>query len=187
MLRKHQQLEPELSDMIDFVEEEMVLANDPLFSRETLKDYPDKHDRSSKKRLMKSYAAQTLAPVKKETEYIKQSNCPTCGGKHDMDNCTVNKQTVEERNRTLAKKKLCYGCYMPITADHNARTCSNRRVCEICNQKHPTGLHVYVPKKRGGSNIATTSSANVEENDNLGASSVPVLNKFAEMPQQESQ
>ena len=133
--------------MIDFVEEEMVLANDPLFSRETLKDYPDKHDRSSKKRLMKSYAAQTLAPVKKETEYIKQSNCPTCGGKHDMDNCTVNKQTVEERNRTLAKKKLCYGCYMPITADHNARTCSNRRVCEICNQKHPTGLHVYVPKK----------------------------------------
>ena len=31
MLRKYQQLEPELSDLIDFVEEEMVLANDPLF------------------------------------------------------------------------------------------------------------------------------------------------------------
>ena len=55
MLRKHQQLE--LSDPIDFAEEEMVLANDPLFLREVLKDYTDKHDRSSKKKLMKSYAA----------------------------------------------------------------------------------------------------------------------------------
>ena len=43
MLRKHQQLEPELSDLIDFVEEEIMLANDPLFSREALKDYTDKH------------------------------------------------------------------------------------------------------------------------------------------------
>ena len=33
--------------MIDFVEEEVVLANDPLLSREALKDYTDKHDRSS--------------------------------------------------------------------------------------------------------------------------------------------
>ena len=71
MLRKHQQLEPELSDLIDFVEKEMVLANDPLFSREALKDYTDKHDRSSKKRLIKSYAAQTPAPAKEETEYNK--------------------------------------------------------------------------------------------------------------------
>ena len=77
-----------------------------------------------------------------------------------MDNCTVfNKQTVEERSRTLAKKKLCYECYMPITADHSARTCSHRRVCKICNQKHLTGLHGYVPKRRGKSNIATTSSS----------------------------
>ena len=75
-----------------------------------------------------------------------------------MDNCTVfNKQTVEERSRTLAKKKLCYGFYMPITADHNTRTCSNRRVCKICKQKHPTGLY------------------------GVGASSVLVASNFAEM------
>ena len=182
MPRKHQQLELELSDLIDFVEEEMVLANDPLFSRETLKDYTDKHDRSSKKRLMKSYAAQTPAPAKEETEYTKQSNCHICGGKHDMDNYTVfNKQTIEDRSRTLAKKKLCHRCYMPVTADHNARTCSKRRVCKICNQKYPTGLHGYVPKRRGRSNIATTSSANPIENDSLGATGVPVTNNFAEM------
>ena len=94
-----------------------------MFSREALKDYTDKYDRSSKKRLMKSYAAQTPAPAKEETEYTKQSNRHICAGKHDMDNCTVFiKQTVEERSRMLAKRKLCYGCYMPMTADHNART-----------------------------------------------------------------
>ena len=102
MLRKRQQLEPELSDLIDFVEE-MMLANDPLFSREAWKDYTDKHDKSSKKRLMKSYAAQTPDPAKKETEYTSQNKCHICSGKHDMGNCNIfNKQTVEERSRALA-------------------------------------------------------------------------------------
>ena len=107
MLRKHQQLEPGLSDLIDFVEEVMVLASDPLFSREALKNYTDKHGRSSKKRLMKSYATQTPAPAKGETEYTKQSNCHICGGKHDIDNCSLLiKQTVEERIRALTKKEF---------------------------------------------------------------------------------
>ena len=182
MLRKHQQLEPDLSDLIDFIEEEMVLANGPLFSRDASKDYADKHDGSSKKRLMKSYAAQAPVPAKEETENTNQSNCQICGGRHDMDNCTVfNKQPVDERSTTLGKRNLCYGCYMPITADHNVRNCSNRRVCKICNQKHPTSLHGYVQKRRDGSNIATTSSANPIENDNLGGSSLPVVNNFAEM------
>ena len=141
----------------------MVLANDPLFLREVLKDYIDKHDRNLKKSFMKSYAAHTSNPAKEETEYTKQSNCHICGGTHNMGNCTIfNKQTVEERSRTLVKKKLYYGCYMPIIVDHNARTW-------------------YAPKRRGGSNIAITSSANPTENDNLGASSVQVVSNFAEM------
>ena len=139
-----------------------------------MKDHTDKHNRSLKKKLVKSYAAWTRAPASEETEYTKQSNCHICGAKHDMDNCTFSKNTVEERSRTLAKKKLCYGCYIPITADPNARTFSNRRVYKICNQKHPTDLQGNVPKRRGGSNIVTTSSANPIENDNLAASSVPV-------------
>ena len=100
-----------------------------------------------------------------------------------MDNCTVfNKQTVEERSRTLTKKKLCCGCHMLITADHNATTCSNRRISKICNQKHLTGLHGFVPKRRGRNNIsATKSAAYPTENDNLGAKSVPVVSNFADM------
>ena len=91
----------------------MVLANDPLLSRETLKDYTDKYDRSSKKRLMNSYAAQTtLDPAKDETEYTKQSNCPICGGKHDMDYCTIfNKQTG-------IPAKIISMCVVPVKIGH---------------------------------------------------------------------
>ena len=68
---------------------------------------------------------------------------------HDADDCSIfNGQTVEERSKTLARKKLCYGCYKPITADHNARTCKTQRTCKICNQKHPTCLHGYISKKK---------------------------------------
>ena len=100
----------------------MVLANDPLFSREAWKEYTDKHDSSSKKRLMKSYADQTSDPAKE--------------AKHDMDHCTIfNEQTVEDRSKALANEKLCYECYMQITADHNTRTCSNGKICKICDEK----------------------------------------------------
>ena len=47
------------------------LADDQLFSRKALKDYTDKHDRSSKKMLRKSYAPQPPDPPKEETEYNK--------------------------------------------------------------------------------------------------------------------
>ena len=68
----------------------MVLVDDPLFSREALKDYADKHDRSSKKRLIKSDAAQTPdhATVRKKLS-IPGKTTYICGGKHDIDNCTV--------------------------------------------------------------------------------------------------
>ena len=96
-----------------------------------------------------------------------------------MDSCTIfNKQTVEDRSRKLAKKKLCYGRYMPITADHNARSCINRRICKMYNQ---TGLHPCAPKRIGRNNSVTTSVANPIENDNLGASRMPVFSNLTEM------
>ena len=39
VIRKRHLCEPDLQDLIKFVEEETVLMNDPLFSRETLHQY----------------------------------------------------------------------------------------------------------------------------------------------------
>ena len=50
----------------------------------------------------------------------------------------------------LRRKRLCYGCYLPVSAEHTAKTCKIRRVCKICTMKLPTGLHGYVPRWEGG-------------------------------------
>ena len=57
--------------------------------------------------------------------------------------------TIEDRSKLLAKNKLCYGCYVPISSDHNTRSCKQRRVCTICKEKHPTGFHGYKHPRKG--------------------------------------
>ena len=43
---------------------------------------------------------------------------------------------------------MCYGCYSPVSQDHNAKTCKQRRTCKICQQSQPTGLHGHLTKKK---------------------------------------
>ena len=126
-LRRHEQREPKLPDLIEFVEEGVVLVNDPLFSKKRLKEYIDKNEKINKKRHTKTYVTQTSEQVKVRKDGSKLMECQICGGGHDADDCSIfSGQTVEERSKALAKKKLCYGCYTPITADHNGRTCKTR-------------------------------------------------------------
>ena len=65
---------------------------------------------------------------------------------------------VEDRNKFLAKKKLCCGCYRPISSNHNARRCKQRRVCTVCKEKHPTGLHEYKHPRKGKLEDYSTNS-----------------------------
>ena len=58
--------------------------------------------------------------------------------------------SVDERSKMLRRKRLCYGCYLPVSAEHAAKTCKKRRVCKLCTMKHPTGLYGYVPRWKGG-------------------------------------
>ena len=106
--------------------------------------------RRSTRRHTKTYVIQTSEQGKERKDGSKLKECQICGDGHDADDCSIfNGQTVIERSKTLARKKLCCDCYTPITADHNARTCKTQRTCKICNQKHPTGLHGYISKKKG--------------------------------------
>ena len=81
----------------------------------------------------------------------KKIKCPVCEEKHDLDNCKqFNNMSVDERSKILRGKRLCYGCYLPVSAEHTAKTCKKRRVCKICAMKHPTRLHGYVPRWKVG-------------------------------------
>ena len=53
---------------------------------------------------------------------------------------------VEERSKMIFKKKY-YGCYQKVSRMHNAKNCTNRKVCKVCNGKHPTTLHGLVLRK----------------------------------------
>ena len=56
IIRRQHRREPELVDFIDFFEDETQLPNDPLFSREALRDYTEKADKGgNNKRRIKQY------------------------------------------------------------------------------------------------------------------------------------
>ena len=50
-IRRKQRREPDLQDLIQFVEEETILMNDPLFSREALYDYTKGAEKQNQRRL----------------------------------------------------------------------------------------------------------------------------------------
>ena len=65
------------------------------------------------------------------------------------------KQAVEDRSKTIYKKRLCYGCLEGISKEHNAKSCSNRRQCKVCNGQHATILHGIKTEKQNQRNAPT--------------------------------
>ena len=53
----------------------------------------------------------------------------------------------KERTEILAKEKLCFGCYQPMTEKHNAKSCKQPLACRLCFELPQTGMHDYVKKK----------------------------------------
>ena len=138
--------------VIQFVEEETTLMNDPLFSREALHEYTKGPEKQNQRRLRQMKSCFVKADKKKdacESSELKSSlKCQFCDGNHDLDDCQFyNELSVEDRSSFLKKNKLCYGCYREITSTHTARTCNNRRICKVCQGKVPSGLHGYKMKR----------------------------------------
>ena len=77
--------------------------------------------------------------------------------------------TVDDRSKFLGKMRLCYGCYKPITMSHNAKTCTQRKKCEICKGNHPTGLHGFRLKKKNADEYANRNEDSLKSNaTNIG-------------------
>ena len=49
--------------------------------------------------------------------------------------------TQPDRLKYLYENSLCFGCYKPTSPRHRGNTCTEKRVCSVCNERHPTGLH----------------------------------------------
>ena len=156
-IRRCQVREPTLNDMTDFIEEETILMNDPLFSREVLADYHTKLEHPVRQKWMKNYTIKEEDENKKDVRGSSEDNsskCKMCNGQLDLDECKAfNDMTVEERSKFLSKQNLCYVCYEVISPKHTARNYPRRRNCKICLVKHPTGLHGYKIRRKDDSNV----------------------------------
>ena len=118
-IRRRHLRQPDFADLIHFVNDEATLANDPLFSKEAFSGYVDKKEAPNRRKLLKTY----LTAAEEKTEEIVNV-CQLCQKSHDLDDCSVYKmKSVEERSKFLFQKKLCYGCYTPISSEHKARIC----------------------------------------------------------------
>lgn len=94
--------------------------------------------------------------------------CPACSAKHDLGDCKLFlSYTIEDRSKFLGRKRLCYGCYDPITDKHNAKSCPHRRKCTICKGNHPTGLHGFRFRKRSDSKDKEENKESTEEKESV--------------------
>lgn len=166
MIKRHKHLsEPSLEDFIDFIEQESTLINDPLFSRNALKQFTNTKEKLPDKR--KSYKSLAMNTNYRSSNDIKRL-CPACSAKHDLDDCKLFlSYTIEDRSKFLGRKRLCYGCYDPITDEHDAKSCPHRRKCTICKGNHPTGLHGFRFRKRSDSKDKEENKESTEEKESV--------------------
>ena len=140
-IRKATREEAGIDIFIDFMEEEMLLVNDPNFSRNALADLKEDTPRPT-----------TMQTTQKRFKTMLTKNsitCPKCSNDHDLDDCEEYlKLNRFDRRNFVFRSRLCFSCYSPTGEGHNGMTCKNKRKCAICNEAHPTGLHGYQRKKK---------------------------------------
>ena len=100
-IKKAQMREPELIDLTNFTEGDMVLVNDPLFSREAVGQHEEKplkqQSRSTKHKFQTHVIKEAGESMKRD-----KAKCPVFDYHHDIEECQVfSSQTMEDRSKTL--------------------------------------------------------------------------------------
>ncbi len=139
--------EADFNDFLKMVQMETLVANDPMYSREAMSGRTggNQNKMNQQKPGMQNYAVELPQKQKTESsdEIPKEKLCVSCQNEHDLDKCPeYTKLEVKGRKAFLFKKRLCFCCYKSVSSTHKAGTCTNKRKCDICDDLHPTGLHI---------------------------------------------
>ena len=161
LIRRKQEKEPELTNVIDFVNDENLIVSDPVFSKEAVEQYIDKKTKP------RSVATYVSGSKEKFGDLVVRLPCINCGENHQMDGCLkFMDMTLKDTINFLSKKKYCFGCLQPVKPKHNAKTCEKRFNCRTCSGAHPTAMHGYVPKRKGDAQDDQRSNENDESATN---------------------
>ena len=105
--KKTKERPKELADLNDFVSDENLIVNDPVFSKEPVEQYIDK---------------ETVKCGNVSDHRDKIAKCINCAANHLLDYClSFLERTLRERISFLAKK-FCYACLQPMKQGHNVKT-----------------------------------------------------------------
>ena len=124
------------------------MVNDPLFSKVALDQYQEKKSTKNEhpKKRLSSYAVKSKKDQKDDQQ--RKEICFVCGKGHLIDHFKeFMEKSPKERTKILAKGNLGFGCYQPVTENHNVNSCKQQLVCRLCFELHPTAMHDYMKKK----------------------------------------
>ena len=116
--------------------DENLIVDDPVFSKETVKQYIDKKTKSRK------VAIYVSGSKEKFVDLAVRSPCINCGEVHQLDGCLkCMDMALKDRINFLSKKKYCFGCLQPMRQQYNAKTCDKRLNCRSYSGGHPAAMH----------------------------------------------
>ena len=155
-LRRNKDRESRLTDFIQFVSDETLILSDPLFSRGAIGELNKPSDSNSKSKFS-SYST-----------VLKERMCICCKKPwHDLEKCyKYTSMELGGRRKFIYQNRLCFCCLKSTSSQHVAKTCSNKRSCDVCKQDHPTSLHDYA-RTNAPIDQVTSCSTNISENSSL--------------------
>ena len=113
-IRRTETREPELLDLSNFIEDEIILVNYPLFSREAVGQYDEKHSRPQKfqkHQNIHTYAITKDAVDEKEVTQAKTGNCLVCEkSHHEIEDCpTFITQPIKTEAKQSSRRNFVMG------------------------------------------------------------------------------
>lgn len=152
--------------LVDFVEKHAKMLLDPLFGdiqdqMTTKKSIPrSKSELKSIRGKNSSFATSVAVNTEKAGCAVKQSSIPKqplqttpcpiipscgfCQGKHALIDCSqFQTQSHDNKVEFLRSHGYCFGC---LLKGHLSKNCKRRLLCQVCQTKHPTVLHIQSAK-----------------------------------------
>jgi hypothetical protein len=125
----------QFKEFVEFVEEESLALNDPIFGC-----VQDNRNQEKKKEQDKPKKATNKNTVLVTTIKDKGSKCDFCQNTgHSLQACKeIKERSLNERKDFIKKKGLCFAC---LSSGHMSKFCQNRATCSECGRRHPTILH----------------------------------------------
>ncbi|XP_059086914.1 uncharacterized protein LOC131883456 [Tigriopus californicus] len=149
---------------IEFVRGVLDRAEDPIYGEAAIKasssyvqsrqEREDSSKKTNPSRRLTSLAVSTRSDT-------QPTPCLECDGSHDVEECSKYlAKSMEAKQNLIRKMGACFGC---LRRGHMSRQCPKKRICQVCENLHPTSLHKKRPEGELASKIVTTRAVGLSE------------------------